>query len=759
MSHTSQNPRGSALSPHALSILRSLLRRIALAHRNSLEYILANADGAPGEANETSEREEEPRVPTIKDPLPQHLDQPYSSVPTARALTTDAIATAITMGTDPWAEDADTGANNQLSRAPVRKMLVAARFAALLSTPEFVDAILAPRACTSIVMPSASDRRRVYHELEDILDMLSDIHPAAWKRLRVFILDSANHTPKQQKDFRRNIDYAATEDRQILALLPDHDLVSPVLELINQRTLAFPDISAELLIEILRVTHSATGEVAVDALKSILPADAVLMSLPPAVIEHAFRAETTIAVAQTLAQATSRVGKTGGVTLENVVLNSNVQRPVEQLVADVAAWKSRSLAWEEVTSSILFYGPPGNGKTLLASAIAGSLNVPLIATSYSECQKHGHQGDMLRALSEKVEEAIIKAPCVFFLDELDSFSHRNSDKERGTYIIGVVNGLLEHLTRLNNTPGIIALGATNYLNMIDPAIIRPGRFDRHIEITNPDRVAIVRILEHAIGQASRTFDLTSIADQLLGSSGAAVTTLVREARGLARGKNEQLKQSHLETAANRISPALTPDILWRTAIHESGHLVVATALGLPAPKRASLTANGGHVKIPAPLLETRDSTLNRICTLLAGHAAEKHMFGQPSNGAGNGPDSDLAIATELAVKLLTEWGLEGQLSHMPGQYLLKSKPDTRTDHPVEHMLRDCLDTTSKILEENTDQLMTIATALLEEREFSEKRCREVLIRVRKIAGGSDAGSPKIPDNPPIENKINDQQIC
>lgn len=107
---------------------------------------------------------------------------------------------------------------------------------------------------------------------------------------------------------------------------------------------------------------------------------------------------------------------------------------------------------------------------------------------------------MLRALSEKVEEAIVKVPCVFFLDELDSFSHRNSDKERSICIVGVVNGLLEHLSRLNKTPGIIVLGATNYLNMIDPTIIRPGRFDRHIEITNPDRVAIVRILEQTIGE-------------------------------------------------------------------------------------------------------------------------------------------------------------------------------------------------------------------------------------------------------------------
>ncbi|MGB0967090.1 MAG: hypothetical protein ACPGUX_02800 [Halocynthiibacter sp.] len=164
----------------------------------------------------------------------------------------------------------------------------------------------------------------------------------------MFTLNSSGQAQKQTKEFRRNIDYAATEGCQILALLPDHDLVSLVLQLINQRTLAFPDISVELLIEILRATHSATGEVAVDPLKSILPSDVVLMSLPPAVIEHSFRADTTI----TVAQAALRVRETGDVTLKNVVLNSDVQTLVLQLVSDITAWKSGSQEWQEVTSSV-----------------------------------------------------------------------------------------------------------------------------------------------------------------------------------------------------------------------------------------------------------------------------------------------------------------------------------------------------------------------------------------------------------------------
>ncbi|MFC3119529.1 ATP-binding protein [Jhaorihella thermophila] len=231
-----------------------------------------------------------------------------------------------------------------------------------------------------------------------------------------------------------------------------------------------PPLSREICIEILRATHSATGRVAADALRAQLPAGGALAALPLPVIEGAFCEATTLAVADALADAAARMRQPAGITLADVVLNADVQEPIDRLVADVRAWKSGQLGWDEVSASILLFGPPGNGKTLLASAIAGSIGGSLVATSYSDCQKHGHQGDMLRALSEKVEAAIRSVPSVFFLDELDSFTHRNASHRRSDYIVGVVNGLLEHLSRLNDTPGVVVLGATNFSGHD-----RPGR--------------------------------------------------------------------------------------------------------------------------------------------------------------------------------------------------------------------------------------------------------------------------------------------
>ena len=510
--------------------------------------------------------------------------------------------------------------------------------------------------------------------------------------------------------------------------------VPDMLWAVSNLSLTFPPITAELCLELLRTTHSATGQIAEDHLRTLLPSDAEIANLPLAVIERAFTAQTTIAVALDLAKAVQRLQVRPGPTLNDIVLNRSVQEPVHQLVADMSAWKSGELPWKEVSSSILLYGPPGNGKTLLATALAGSINSPLVATSYSDCQKHGHQGDMLRVLSEKVEDAIRRAPSVFFLDELDSFTHRNAPSRRGDYIVGVVNGLLEHLSRLNNTPGVIVLAATNHLGMIDPAIIRPGRFDRRIEISNPDLASIVRILDQAIGETSQALDLPPIAGQILGASGATIVAIIREAHGLARADKIYLTQSHLQSAANQIAPPRDPDTLWRTAVHETGHMIVATALSLPAPTKAALTMQGGHVEFPVSLIETRETIVSNIAVLLGGYAAESQVFGQASNGAGNGAASDLAIATELAGKMHSEWAMGKKLIHIPFRSALQNHSGNQIENGIESLLRSGLAKASNALEQNASRLHSIATALMSEREFSEERCRDILTKVSTVKG-------------------------
>ncbi len=676
------------------------------------------------EAEETPD----PAVPA-RDELQRVLNEPYTSAPAASAMNPDEIKAAIAADRDPFAEaiDRTSDTDSFLERPQVPTMIMAARFAALLNSAELQCEVTAPRSFTVLTIANDDAREAVWKDIDNVLRRLADLCDEAddtWRGFATPCLHAAPSSKHRLSDhaaFDASIASALRKGYKLIVLAPDTTSASDVTRALCQRTLQLPQLTGQMLIEILRATHSATGELSEDAIADLLPQDNDIAALPQAVIEAAFLEETSLKVAKSLAAAAARLQAVppAMTTLNDIVFNPDTSAPVDRLVADMAAWKAGQLPWNEVSSSVLFHGPPGNGKTLLASALAGSLNIPLIATSYSDCQKHGHQGDMLKALSGKVDEAIITAPCVFFLDELDGFTHRDRPNRRSDYIVGVVNGLLEHLTRLNETPGVIVLGATNFPDMIDPAVTRPGRFDLKIEISTPHRHPIQKILELALGEDAQGMDLARITDQLLGSSGAQVAALVREARGLARAEQSTLSQQHLEAAASRVCPVLEKDLIWRIAIHEAGHLVVANALGLPPAERAAITNTGGFVDIPSPMLESAQSAKHRIAALLGGRAAEHVIFGEALNGSGLGTNSDLELATKLAGQMICEWGFGDQLVFTPARI------KDRTNH-LDKILKHAEHSAIQILTARKELISNIAVALCEERELSAQQIRRLL---------------------------------
>ncbi len=719
-----------ALSPHSLELLRPLLRSIAMWHRErtrlvpldpELEFDDIDVEGAP-----------ELDTPAF-DELERALNAPYEAMPAASSMPQHEIEAAIATGQDPWAETTNFDVSSFLHQPPIASMLTAARFAALLSNATLLLDITAPRAFSMITIPERTERKAAWKSLCNVLQRLADISADSddtWRDFKTPVLavepnQTKGRSASQREDFEEAVEATVSNGHKLLALTPDATSMSPVTRAMCGRVLNWPTLSGQMIVEILRVTHTATGELSEDAIAVFLPPDNEIAALPAAVFESAFLEETTLKVAKAIATAAKRFRTVppAATTLCDIVLNADTRAPIDRLVADTIAWKAGQLDWAEVSSSVLFHGPPGNGKTLLASALAGSLNIPLIATSYSDCQKHGHQGDMLKALSGKVDEAIRSAPSVFFLDELDSFTHRDRPSRGSDYIVGVVNGILEHLTRLNDTPGVIILGATNYLDLIDPAVTRPGRFDLRIEISTPDWQSIRSILELALGEDVQGMDLARIADQLLGSSGAQATAVVREARGLARAEHKQLAQTHLETVASQICPVLDQDLLWRIAIHEAGHLVVAHVLGLPPAERATITQTGGFVDIPSPMLESAQSAKNRIAALLGGRAAEHVIFGEALNGAGLGQNSDLELATRLAGQMQFEWGLGDQLVFAPSQ---AHKEDRTTTKCLDKVLKDAEQHALQILGSHKSLLNTVAKALCKKRELSGEQIRELL---------------------------------
>jgi len=717
----SMNPRASALSPHALSMLRPLLRSTAFWHRDR------HREWPVDPATEFDDIDVEVPDPPIRElsnaDYHRLLNVPYSATSMASSMSAAEIADSISQGIDPYATSSENSATPFLNKPPIPSMIIAAQFAALFTSESILSEFSAPRSFSVIAIPDATARQTYYDHIDEVLSRLRDLSGESdtkWRQFQTPLYLEAKHLggkgySSEPAKYRSKIEAAVRVGDKVLALVPDEKSLDKTTRAMCDRVLKLPALSAEMIVEILRTTHSMTGQVAEETLYDLLPAGADIAPLPLAVIEGAFLETTTLRVAKALAAAAHRLRKpTAAVSLIDIALPGSTRSELDQLVADVNAWNAGQIEWADISSSILLQGPPGNGKTLLATALSGSLNARLVATSYSDCQRHGHQGDMLRALAAKVDEAAKGGDAVFFLDELDSFTERNRQNRSSDYIVGVVNGLLEHLARLNETPGVIVLGATNHPDMIDPAVIRPGRFDRKIALPNPDRAGILEILRLHLKEAT---DLPThpIADQLLGASGAKVTAVVRDARGLARAARKPLDQRHLQTAADRVCPALNPDILWRIAVHEAGHLAVAHALGLPKPERAVLQNTGGFVDVPTPLLESRQSVFDRITALMAGRAAEQVVLGAALNGAGLGENSDLAMATHLAAQARHQWGLEDRLVFRPTS---STNEDPASLAIMERTLQEADHKAHMILQGKRSAVIRTAEVLLEKRELN-----------------------------------------
>lgn len=344
-----------------------------------------------------------------------------------------------------------------------------------------------------------------------------------------------------------------------------------------------------------------------------------------------------------------------------------VRAPLLRLVRDLDRWRAGTVDWSGTVHAILLSGPPGNGKMMLATALAGSLDVPLIATSYAQCQAAGHLGQYLAAMRATVDRAIAQAPAVFFLDECDSFLRRDTEHHNAAYGRQVVNDMLEQLTRLHATPGVVVLAATNAPEQVDPALRRAGRFDLALELGPPDRAGLQAILQAGLGAASPGPDVVAdIARALVGQSGAVAAAVAREALATARDAGVPVGPAHLATAISRHAPPLPRDLAWRVAVHEDGHVLVAAARGVALPERVTIGAQGGAALMAPPPVMTADSTLDWVAMLMGGRAAERAVFGAASSGAGAGPGSNLDRATALLLEMELSWGLgDCGLVHAP----------------------------------------------------------------------------------------------
>lgn len=555
-----------------------------------------------------------------------------------------------------------------------------------------------------IVMPQSSDRTSIKAVLQRMIGRDASM------RDPVIHVDDDMTLKRTGKDILGSVRSDILQGNPVIAVVPSDNMIPDDLRIAMPPALRLPPLSRRMLKAVMGF-HFNEPTVALQHPENRIA------QLSDIALSTVFAAEDVKTALERL-ERTASPKPLSQITLKDVHGQPQAVGALTQVVQDLRDYQSGAVKWSEVTKSFLLLGPPGTGKTMLAEGLAGSAGLSFVKTSYSDCQRHGHQGDMLKALNTAVETAIATAPSIFFIDEIDSFFSR--DREIGSgkgYIIGVVNGLLTQLDRLAATPGVILIGATNDAGRVDSAVIRPGRFDRHIHIGRPDRSGIRLMLEDPLsGLTVEPVEIDRLCDQLLGSTGAEIAAMIRDARTRARAKRMALSFEHLKAAADAIRPPVDPDLTWRISVHEAGHLLAGHLLRLPAAQRVTVTSINGHVARPHPTCRLPGTVSDMIVHDPAGRGAESLIFGVISHGAGSGPTSDLSLATRSAVAAECSYGFGTSLSWIDPDtplYLLPRDIQSR----VEARLNEAEARTRRLLAERKPDIERIARALMEKRDL------------------------------------------
>lgn len=409
------------------------------------------------------------------------------------------------------------------------------------------------------------------------------------------------------------------------------------------------------------------------------------------------------------------------------------------LAIDLADWQAGRISWSEVDRGILLSGAPGTGKTTFAAALARTCDVELVATSMAQWQACGHLGDYLKAMRKAFDDAKKKAPCILFVDEFDSAGDRNSrDSDNASYDVKAINGLLECLDGVAGREGVVVVGATNDPSRVDPALRRPGRLEKVIEIPLPDKAAREGILRFHLRGDLDGVDLTSVVERTEGMAGAWLEALVRQARRTARRARRDMVLADLMAALPTRVP-MPASVIAMSAVHEAGHAIIALEIGkkiLEAKVTREVLADanafdGGYVRIERPegeiYLRSKEQMLSMIRHLLGGLAAEDVFFGQRNDGG----SADLKEATWWAARMWLSTGQQDRLTYLSSTELdpvlatLKSRFDIQGK--VEELLQQCMSEVKTLIERRRSDVQKLAEALVERGRLSGDEITELLI--------------------------------
>jgi cell division protease FtsH len=436
--------------------------------------------------------------------------------------------------------------------------------------------------------------------------------------------------------------------------------------------------------------------------------------------------------------------RTGRVTFEDVAGVDEAKEELKEIVDFLRDPQKFQRLGGRIPKGVLLVGPPGTGKTLLARAIAGEANVPFFTISGSDFVEM-FVGVGASRVRDMFEQAKKNAPCIVFIDEIDAVGrHRgaglgggNDEREQ------TLNQLLVEMDGFESTEGVILIAATNRPDVLDPALLRPGRFDRHVVVPNPDlsgREKILRVHLRKVPLATDV-DPRTIARGTPGFSGADLANLVNEAALLAARRGKRVvTMSELEDAkdkvlmgAERRSMVMSEEEKKLTAYHEGGHALVALAVeGSDPIHKATIIPRGRALGMVMRLPErdqlsvTREKLLADICVAFGGRLAEELIFGHDK--VTTGAISDIEMATRMARAMVTRFGMSDEmgpiayaenqeevfLGHsVARQQNVSEATAQKIDSEIRRIVDNCYQRAHGILSSRIDDLHLIAKGLLE----------------------------------------------
>jgi len=428
------------------------------------------------------------------------------------------------------------------------------------------------------------------------------------------------------------------------------------------------------------------------------------------------------------------------ITFDNVAGNEEAKQNMMELVDFLVSPERFKKFGVVPPKGTVLFGPPGTGKTLLAKALAGTAGVPFIAVSGSDFVEKfvGVGASRIRQLFEFARKS---SPCIIFIDEIDALGKRSSSDGSGSgdERDRTLNQILVEIDGFSGSEGIIVIAATNRLDMLDPALLRSGRFDRQIQVALPDVDARLSILElHAKNKPlGSDIDLKEVAKMTVYMSGADLANVMNEAGIYAvRNNHSYITMKDIDNAISKIQAGeekrnkknITLKDKEITAYHEAGHALVAKLLSGATVSKVTIiptTKGAGGYTLFLPdekMFSTKRDLLNDIAVFLAGRASEEIIFGE--NNVTNGASDDLRKATQIAMNMVKNFGMSQNVGLVSFLDIHSNSSSNTNDNTIEKEVKDIIEQvykeTKELLKDNSDCLKNIATLLLERETIFKK---------------------------------------